>query len=67
VGSALEEAIRGANLSEWQRVLLYLHYWLDWSLSEIAEEFSLSERAVRREHRQALEALTETRLLGAGL
>jgi len=63
VQKAVEAAMAAGALSGWQLLLLYLHYLQDWSCEQIAHEFGVSEAAVRREHRNALQAIRRTRLL----
>lgn len=46
-------------LSETQRMFLELYYVEDWSLSEIAEHFSISRQAVHDRIKRVEKALTE--------
>jgi len=60
VDRAIETASANGWITGFQRFVLYVHYWLDVPLCEIAEHARLHEAAVRRDHRAALDALKRT-------
>ncbi len=63
VHRAIEEASRRGEMSNFQRLLLYLYYFLDVPFVHIAEVFDLHEAFVRRQHRAALQAIKDTGVL----
>ncbi len=65
VQKAVAESHRRGTLSGFGAVVLWLHYFQNLPLTEIARTFDVSERTVRRHHRAALQALRATGLLDA--
>ena len=63
VHKAIDAAFQSASIDNFERLVLYFHYWLERTFVDIAEALDVHVDVVRRAQRRALKAIEETGLL----